>query len=531
MTGAITDIPAASVASAQANPTVAGQVNDPNNPLNKVSTPALITTSSASRSSYADNVTGLQSSLASTSTPTTTTSTPDSNNSSSTKAPAVSAISTITDQTSFPKDTTFTTGLTQDPSSITSVSVNSDGTRVVSYRDGTSQTVAADPSKPVSSNSTSPVSSTDSENDSTSSLPPGLAAQFKQTLANQDQNIANAQQTLATAAATMTNDPAAASAAAAIKTQYDVLINAMKAKNAIVLGGYTKNAARSGGLQYANDMTENFMSEEMDRASQRIADLVSKEQTLILASNNAYKNGDIKAFNAAQTALEKTQNDKTSTLGKLLTATNNQVKNVQAQQKIDAAATKQQLASDTTTSTKIAAGMVAALKAAGISDPKTIEEYVQAMATKNGITNPDILSGALATAQQTAAKTDASLANTASTIAKRGAGGTTGAKGGTDGGYTYTAADVAVYTSLLNKGGTAPDGTKYNARGTDGYVDPGAYAAAYADWVANNGTPAGFLKKFPVSQVNPASIPNLPAALQPKAKVAAATNAYPVTGK
>lgn len=536
MADVVTAIPDASIASANANPTVAGQVADPNNPLHAASggTPALITTSNASRANYSTNVTGLTAALSSTS------ATP-----SPTQAVRYDSSGNVYNQPDG-KGGYYSGPVAQAPGTLMNMPDGNGG-----YYSGPA--AGAPVVKPAAPSTTAPAGSTgaggsstaasgstaapdsagggtggntttddaDAETQAVAGLPPSIASLYKQSLATQDQNITNAQNALATAAATVQNDPAAAQAASAISAQYDVLINAMKEKNRQIIGGYTANAARSGGLQYANDMTENFMSEEMDKASQRISDLVAKEQSLILASNNAYKNNDVKAFNAAQTALEKATNDKTTALGKLLTATQNQVKAVQAQQKIDQTTAKNQLAADTTTATKIAAGMVTALKAAGITDPAAIQQYVQEMATKNGITNPDILAGALATAQQTQAKTDASLANTASTIAKRNATGSSSSTvkgGGTDGGYKYTGDDVASYTSLLNKGGAAPDGTTYAPRGTDGYVDPEAYVAAYTDWVANNGTPAGFLKKFPITNVNPTSIPTLPQALQPKTK-------------
>lgn len=354
------------------------------------------------------------------------------------------------------------------------------------------------------------------EANAVSTLPPSIGAMFKQTFAAQDKSIADAKTTIANAAATVANDPAAQQAAAAIAAKYDILINAMKEKNRQVLGGFTANAARTGGLQYANDMTETFMSAEMDRASARIADLVSKEQELILKSNAAYKANDIKAFNSAQTALDKATKEKTDTLGKLLTATNNQVKAVQAQQKIDAAAAKQQLTTDTTTAAKIAAGMAKTLKDSGVTDPEQISQFVAEMAKKNGITNPDILSGALETERQKLAKTNYAINKP---YPSKGGSGT---KPKVDGGYTYTPEDIATYSGLLNKGGTAPSGDVYAGRGSDGFVDPGAYVAAYNDWIKNNGTVAGFTKNFPVAtNVNPDSIANLPKALQPKTKAAA----------
>lgn len=485
--------------------------------------PSLIVTSSASRSNYADNVTGLNTALANTST------IPSPNQSvrydngnvynqpdgkggfySGPVADAPGELTNMPDGNGG-----FYNGPAAGAPQVTAPAA--DGA------DNSNPTPNADGTIPLADGGDS--TTDDSETQAVSSLPPGLASMFQQSLAAQDQNIADAKTTLATAAATMQNDPAAAQAASAISAQYDVLINAMKAKNRIILGGYTANAARSGALQYANDMTETFMSNEMDRASQRIADLVSKEQELILKSNAAYKNDDVKAFNAAQTALTKATTEKTNTLGKLLTATNNQVKAVQAQQKIDATAAKNKISADTTISAKTAPGMVAALKDKGITDPDQISQYVQEMATQLGV-DPNILAGALATAQQTQAKTDSTIANQKSEIAKRNQPKTTaGAKGGTDVNYNYTADDVADAKNVLQNGGSG-----YAAAGSDGFSDPGAYVALMNSWIKLGGSAAGFAKVFaPKKYVNPDSYGMLPAAIQPKKAATSSDPKFPVS--
>lgn len=71
----------------------------------------------------------------------------------------------------------------------------------------------------------------------------------------------------------------------------------------------------------------------------------------------------------------------------------------------------------------------------------------------------------------------------------------------------------SLLTKTLNTG-LAPNGTKIgNARGADGYVDPGVYLEAFKQWT---GTPSTFLTAFPVkTNVNPASYNLLPAAIKP----------------
>lgn len=369
--------------------------------------------------------------------------------------------------------------------------------------------------------------STTDPNDPTSGLPPALASEYKGILSEQENAITTAQNNLAAAQATLTDDPAALAAAASISASYGTLIEAMNLKNTQVLGKAQSGEAAFGGLGV---MPTTFMSDEMDLASARIADLVTKEQSALLKSNTAYQNSDVKAFNDAQTALNTATTAKKETLNTLLTATQKQVTEVQAQQKIDAAATKAQLASDVTTSAKIAASMAQSIAQSGITDPTEIASYVQAMATKEGITDPNILQSALVTAQAANTKANLTNAHTAAETNKTnstGGGSTTKVKGGTDGNYTYTPADLTTYSTLLDTGGTI-NGTKYNGRGTtDGFVDPGAYTAVYNDWVnENKGTPKGFLAKYPIKNVNPSSYGELPAAIQPKA--APTTGSYAV---
>jgi hypothetical protein len=361
------------------------------------------------------------------------------------------------------------------------------------------------------------------EADPTAGLPTGLASMYKSQIASQNQAITDAQNAVTAAAATMSNDPAAQAAAAYIQQQYGVLIQAMQEKNKQVLGGYTMNAARSGGLQYANDMTETFMSNEMDRASARIADLTGKMQAAVLKSNAAYAANDIKAFDAAQTAVDNIRKEQSTTLGQLTTATNNQVKDVQAQVKQVSTDAKNTLTADIATSKASAPGIVTALKAAGITDlnDPQVAPYVTAYAQAHGISDPGTLMGELSTAFAADVKATDTMKNadakTNYAVNKPYPTKSGGANTKVDGGYTYTPQDKASITSFFQTGGTGPDGQKYNGRGADGYVDPGAYTAFYNAWLNQKGTTAGFLKEFPLkTTVNPIAIPKLPAALQPK---------------
>lgn len=486
-----------------------------------VQTPApLLVTSSQSRSLYNDNVNKMNTAVSGL-TPAQTESKPPDTNYFIQPGESTDAYNSRVADYRFQKNKTSTT-TTKDAT----------GTTTVTEPDGTTKTP-----KPI----------VQGENDKTGNtgLDPIVAKQYNDSLTALDQQVTDAHATLDEARATMQNDPAMTSAVDSIKAKYEKQIELMKEKNRMLLGSYKVNGIRNGMMQYANDMETNFMSEEQDKANQRVSDLVAQEQSMILKTQQAFKSGDIKAFNAAQAAYDKANSEKVSALNKLLTATNDQIKLVQAQTKIDAANAKQKISDDIRISTNLGKSVADALSTSGIKDEAQMDAYVEQMATENGVSNPDILKSAVLKAQQdtaklqmTADKTAASLANTENSITNRdkrtaiaqqnankkttGNGSTKKPKSYQDGSYTYTDNDVSTYTNFLNQGGTSGDGKSFNARGSDQFVDPAAYVHALNDWVSNGGTPQGFVKKFPVTNVNPKSYSKLPEAIRPAKKKTAA---------
>lgn len=365
---------------------------------------------------------------------------------------------------------------------------------------------------------------TDDISAAVSGLPPSLQKLYGDNIANLQQEHTDAKATLVQAQATLANDPAATAAVNAISAKYDVLIQAMQLKNKQVLGKASSAVGAFGGLGVMN---QSFLSNQMDAAQGRISNIISQQTNATLAAQAAYGKQDLAAFNSAMDNYNKTISDMNTALRDLSAATDKQIKDVQAQAKIDAAAQKQAVTTDISKSANLGTSLAKTLSDAGITDENQVNAYVQKMAEQYGITDPEILKSAVITAQQTTQKANDAHANTVSTIAKRNqpkAGSTKGS--GTDGTYKYTSDDVSSYSALLNQGGQDPNGTAYGARGTDGYVDPGAYVAALNDWTANGGTPAGFAKKFPVkSNINPTSYAKLPAAIRP---AAASVSAYSV---
>lgn len=350
-------------------------------------------------------------------------------------------------------------------------------------------------------------------------IDPVLAKAYTDAQVNIDQQVTDAKATLDRAKETLANDPAAQGAIDSIKAKYDILIKQMQDKNAILLGSQKTNSIRSGSLQYANEMNSNFMSQEMDKATQRIADIITQETQMVLKAQQAYKEGDVKALDEATKAYDDVNKEKLDSITKLLDETDKAVKTQQADAKQQAATAKQQITDDIRVSTNIANTMADKIAESGVTDEKQIEDYIQAMASQSGISNLDVLRSAVSKAQAAKKKSDLAIDNTQSIIDKRNKPTTAGAKkatgGGKDGAYTYSGNDVSDATSLLNQGGTI-NSIYYAPRGDDTYVDPAAYLAVYNQWIKKGGTPAGFLKQFPVKNVNPDSRDKLPAGLTAK---------------
>lgn len=373
------------------------------------SSPALIVTSGASRSAYADNVNTLQSAVGNL----------QQGNTIATPNADVTPQNTVDAKAAG--WTPATTSIQTNPDGTTTHTTTAAGGAPVVNSDGST-------TNPDGSTTPAPDSGTGGQ------LDPALKQQYEDNNAQLDQGVNDAKATLSAVSATLANDPAAQAAVAQISAQYDQLITAQQNKNKIILGGYAVNAARTGSLQYANDMTTQFLNDEQSRANDRVADLVTKENNAILKSNAAYQAGDVKTFNAATQALKSAQAAKIKGITDLATATSKALKDFQAQQKIDAANLKAQQVQQQKTYTdafnainKSGAGIADATADMSAADKKKfIDSYLSSITSSGSLTPEQMtqLEGALQssvkTASDTNAKTNASLANTNSEIQNRG---------------------------------------------------------------------------------------------------------------
>lgn len=246
-----------------------------------------------------------------------------------------------------------------------------------------------------------------------SGLPPSLQSLYASNLSALQSQQDNAKSVLAQAQATLANDPAAQAAIASIGAKYDQLIQAMTAKNAQVLGQAKSSTAAFGGLGV---MSTSFLSNQMDAATQRISALTTEKNNAILAAQAAYGKEDLDAFNTAMSNYNDTIDKMNSALMDLNTAAEKAVSDQQAQQKLDMDAQTAQVTNDTKVSTANASYIAAQLAASG-TDPSSYD--YTALAKQLGISDPAMLASAVISATQDTTKANLDNANTADEINTR----------------------------------------------------------------------------------------------------------------
>lgn len=294
----------------------------------------------------------------------------------------------------------------------------------------------------------------------------------------------------------------------------------------------TKNLI--SGIQATEQNNENKVNEQYDSYTRglQLLGIQHNQATFgpdVLAANiNKAKNDQHEKLQELQVAEAKAISDaNTAKLNGNLAVLKEQMANIKQIQADKATALKNYY-TQITQSPKLAAAQIdpasaqAMLTSMNTLDDTDKEAFIHAVATKFGL-DPAAVVASLSSVVTASDKADLAKKNAQATLqnklnpkSKSG-----GVKGGTDGTYSYTADDITGGDALLGSGGKGPDGVTYNGRGKDGYVDPGAYIALYDSWVnKNNGTPKGFLTKFPLKNVNPKAYSQLPKALQPADKKA-----------
>jgi len=247
---------------------------------------------------------------------------------------------------------------------------------------------------------------------------------------------------------TLANNPASQVAASRISASYDKLISQMEDKNKILAGTQMKNSARTGMMQYANEMDTNFKSMELDRSLSRIEDLITKKNDAIQKSNDAYKAGDVKAFDAASKDYEANLKNMNAAIKGVQDQINSQIKLNDAEIKQEQTLARQRTLDSYKASTATARAVATQIK--DITDPVKIDEIITNSANELGITDPTILKSAVEKEQAIMEKESVGISNTKSTIANRD-------KTKTAKETTIVSFDKPTTTSLLGSGLSGAD--------------------------------------------------------------------------
>ena len=435
----------------------------------KTSSPApLISTSSASRSTTANNVATMNGAVAAL---------PGAPGSSTNGGPDA--------QKDTPTGTTINIGGA--PAKVDTQGTNIPGTPGYNPTGGTPL-----PTDTSTTDSGSPIDS------AVSGLPPSMQALYKSNLQAITDQQTQAKSVLAQASATLQNDPAATAAIAAIGVKFDELITQMGKKNEQILGKAGSAVGAFGGLGV---MSQSFLSNEMDQATQRIASLTTAKQNAMLAAQAAYNSKNLAAFNAATSAYNKTISDMSTAISQLNTATSKAITEAQAQSRLENTLSNSQISNDLKNAKGVGASIAEKLAAAGVTDLAGYD-YTD-LAQQLGINDPEILASAVQTAGAASAKADLAATNVQNQMDNRDAGtkikqqNANKPKGGGGTPTFNVSKGIATVTPQME--------AELKASGsTDGYIAPQKWIAARTNWQSLGGTEASFKSNY-IKYLNPAS--------------------------
>ena len=266
------------------------------------------------------------------------------------------------------------------------------------------------------------------------------------------------------------------------------------------LGGARGEAnARNGLDRYATDQANGVMTNIMNVEQEKLTNLATKINAEISKAQAAQQNGNMKAYNAAASNIQKIQDGMNKSVLNLQKAMND-YKNAQTKAN-NAAITAGTKAISTAKS-------ISTSVAAEVADlsPEDKKKVIAQVAQQYNI-DPEILTGFVDDASTKNSQTQQRL-NNSTENANRTSNKNTG--GGQSGNFKYSGQDISDITSSLQQGGNY-NGTKYNGVGKDGYVDPGLYQELGTAWQQQGGKLADFVKNFPPSKyINPAANSTLP---------------------
>lgn len=325
-----------------------------------------------------------------------------------------------------------------------------------------------------------------------------------QGIANEQNALLDSQ--LGTANDTLSKTLASASADEAaliqsIQATYAARRQKMEDLNTRMLEGKRIAGISAGRQRYATGMEGGLLSNEEMDGLQRITELQAEELSLIVKAKQARSETQIKAFNDYADRLTAINSEKIDVLTKLQSATIEADKAIADKKKEEKAAVLDQ--------TRLADSIApAALQAyTALKTPEEKSAFVQKLAEKYGI-HPEMVQSSMlaysdeytkATLEQDLKREQvntekAQQSNYYSQITDRT---------NNPGGKAKAENPLTQAETMLESGAKTSDGTVFNGRGSDGYVDPYLYIQIYNGW-DTEAEKVAFLKKFPPEDnINP----------------------------
>lgn len=264
--------------------------------------------------------------------------------------------------------------------------------------------------------------------------------------------------------------------------------------------GVSKNEAnnRTGLARYAPDQAQGILTDVEVTAQQKISDLVTQMSNAVTKAQSALQSGDLKTFNDTSKQIKDLQKGMTTEVNNLYKEAQKYNSDVIKTEQQNIKDTQAQHESDIKEATAAAPYLLSQKSKYGTDDKW--QAFLDSYAKESGI-DPEILKGEVqgySDKQSKSSKTSSSNKD-----------------GGTSGTFAYTNQDVTDISSILKTGGTIK-GTTYGGR-TGGYSDASLYQTLADGWESQGGKMADFVKAFPPSDyVNPDDNSKLPTYLQNK---------------
>lgn len=257
---------------------------------------------------------------------------------------------------------------------------NGDGTRTVTYSDGTSARVQATKNE----DGTESYKELDAKQGVQYDLDRGL----KEAKDRQTQRVTAANETLDSI---KTKGTAATSALIdSIKKTYQARISLMEASNKRLLGAKEQAGLKSGRSKYLTELHKDVISDEEQQGLTRVADLEGKMLSLIAEAEVARSNKDLEIFNARMDELNDASDDMQTTVRDLQKLSFDKLKEMRDADKAESDMAKDALQMQLDKSERAAPALATAM--AGLKTSQEKSAFVLEYSKRTGIP-PEVLLG------------------------------------------------------------------------------------------------------------------------------------------